>query len=273
MNGTTLITILLYHKRGAMSIMTNEEMAVKIQNGQKELLADLWEQNTGIIRIKAYSLYNQYRTHCASSGVELEDILQISYFALCDAVAAYQAEGEYKLLSYLKFPLLKHFKVLLGISTSKREPLNQSVSLNEVMGGDDGDNEHIDMLIDPASSDPFNQTEADIFNVELHDTLEKSISKLPVTRAAAVRGRYLEGKTQGQIATELGISRQRIHTFEREALRKLRKEKALQAFREEIMANLAYKGTGLTKFRETGESSVERAVIRADELTARNRNA
>jgi RNA polymerase sigma factor, sigma-70 family len=255
-----------------MSIMTNEEMAVKIQNGQRELMAELWEQNKGVFNIKAFSLYNAYRDRCVSSGVELADVLQLCYFALCDAVAAYQAEGEYKLLSYLKFPLLKHFKVLLGISTSKREPLNQSVSLNEVMGGDDENNEHIDMLVDPASSDPFDQTEADIFNVELHDTLEKSISKLPVTRAAAVRGRYLEGKTQGQIAAELGISRQRIHTFEREALRKLRKEKALQEFHEETLASFAYKGTGLTTFRETGESSVERAVIRANELTDRKRN-
>jgi DNA-directed RNA polymerase specialized sigma subunit len=127
---------LFYYERGGAS-MTNEELAQRIQAGEHNLMAALWEQNTGIITLSALSLYNQYRERCASAGVELDDIIQISYFALCDAVQAYKPDRGYKLTSYYRYPLKNHFMALIGVRKSKRDALNQGDSLNRPITGDD----------------------------------------------------------------------------------------------------------------------------------------
>jgi RNA polymerase sigma factor (sigma-70 family) len=252
--------------------MTNEEFAIRIKSGEHGLMGELWEQNTGIFKLKAFRLYDQYRDRCASSGVELDDIVQISYFALCDAVTAFPIDGEYKLLSYIKYPLLNRFHSLVGIRSSKRDPLDQCGSLNETIG-DDENAERIDFLADPNSDAPFEAALDNLFQSELHDALETEISKLPDNRAAAIRGRYFENKSQGEIAAEMRVSNTYVQHLEREGLRKLRRVTYLQAFHDELLAELAYKHRGLKTFRETGESSVEIAVIRAEYLTDQKRVA
>lgn len=174
--------------------MTNEELAVRIQNGEKDLMTQLWEQNQGIVNQKAYTLFAAYHNRCTSCGVELDDIIQICFFALCDAVEAYKADGEYKLLSYLKFPLLNHFHALIGLRSSKHNSLDQCKSLNESIGEDD-DTTRLDLLADPNSEEPFEDIIDDVFQSELRKILEKSISKLPINRSIVIRGRYFEGET------------------------------------------------------------------------------
>jgi RNA polymerase sigma factor (sigma-70 family) len=246
----------------------NEELAVRIQNGERCLIADLWQQNIGLLTIKAFRLYDSYRERCASSGVELDDIVQVCYFALCDAVQAFQVDGEYKFTAYIKYPLLKHFRALVGIRSSKRDPLNQSASLNETIGEDETA-ERIDFIADPESNEPFETAVDDLFQSELRDALEAAISKLPNNRATVVRGRYFENKTQGDIAAELGVSNARVGQFEHDGLRKLRRERSLQSFHDEILSNLAYKRTGFAVFRDTWESSVEHAVLTCEEILGR----
>lgn len=245
----------------------NEELAVRIQNGEQELIAQLWEQNTGIIYLKANGLYTIYRELCISSGVTLDDIVQICYFALCEAIQAFKPEGEYKLLSYLNFPLLNHFRALLGIRTSKRNPLNQCQSLNDPAGDKEGETERLDLIVDPSSEEPFETVIEDILQAKLHEAIDKAISKLPEDRAALIHERYFEGKTLGQIASEMGKKPQYVHSLLRQVFAKLRRDCALKAFQEELLSTLAYKNTGLRAFRETWTSSVERAILRIEELT------
>jgi len=245
--------------------MTNEELAILIQQGNNDLMGELWEQNTGIFHLKAYGLYTRYAERCKMAGVELDDIIQCCYFALCDAVVAFKADGEYKLMSYIKYPLLNHLRAVLGIRTSKRDPLDQCSSLNETLA-DEGDAERLDLLVDPQSAEPFNAVIDDDFQLELRNALEKSISKLPANRADVIRRRYFEEKTHGEIASEMKVSSTRIQQLEREALKRLKREEELQSFRDEILANLAYKRTGMSAFKERGISSVEYAVLTCEEI-------
>lgn len=246
--------------------MTNEELAVRIQAGEQNLMGELWEQNIGLFYLKANSLYTRLRERCDASGVEFDDLLQTCYFALCDAVQAYKADGEYNVMSYIKFPLKNHFRSLLGIRTSKRDALNESNSLDEPIG-DDGDTTRLEMLTDPNSGEPYEAVVDNVFQSELRDTLEKSISKLSERRAAVVHSRYFEGKTFEEVAVEMNVSGQMIQHLERESFYKMRRDRDLQVFHDEVLSRWAYKGTGFRAFKENGISSVERAVIEAEEVT------
>ena len=252
--------------------MTNEELAKRIKNGEQELISALWEQNTGLIYKFAYNLFAKYQDRCNSSGVEPDDIVQCAFFALCDAVQTYDPESGFKLVTYMRFPLLNHFRALVGLRSSKRDPLNLCGSLNEAYG-EDSDLELIDLQADPNSTEPFENVIDDLFQSELRGALEKAIDKLPANRAAIIRKRYFENRTGSNVACELGVSTSYVHSIEREALRKLYHERALKLFRDEILSHMAYKGTGYRAFRESFESSVERAVIKAEELTERKRGA
>lgn len=75
---------------------TNEELAIRIKNGEKELYTQLWENTYKLLYQKANSFYYSNTELCRSCGVELEDIQQTCYFALCDAVEAYKTDSEYK---------------------------------------------------------------------------------------------------------------------------------------------------------------------------------
>ena len=248
--------------------MTNEELAQRIQNGEQDLITELWEKNQGIVNLKARTLFANYHNRCASCGVELDDIIQISFFALCDAVEAYKVNEEYKLLSYFKFPLLNHFHDLIGFRISKHDLLNRCKSLNESVGEDD-DTMLIELLADPDSEEPSEVAIDNIFQSELREKLENALLKLSDNCATAIRGRYFEGETQQKIAAKMGVCYQYIQQLEVSALRKLRQERALQSFHEEVLSRWAYRGTGLTSFKNNWASSVERTVIELEKLTKR----
>jgi RNA polymerase sigma factor (sigma-70 family) len=251
--------------------MTNEELALKIQQGETALLGDLWEQNRQFAYWKSNRLYAQCYDRCQSSGVELDDIVQSCFLALCDAVAAFNPDDGFKLLTYTNFPLLTHVRALLGIKTKRRDALNESFSLDKPLDDEDGDTTHLDLLADPNSGEAFTEAEDAIFNAELRAEFETSLDRLDDRQAAVVRKRYFDDVAQGVIAAEMGVSQQLIHQLEIKALRKLRGFKSLQQFHDEVLENLAYKRTGLKSFRETGYSSVEWAVEIADELTENRR--
>ena len=106
--------------------MTNEEMALKIQAGEQGLISALWEQNTGLFAIKANSLYQAHYDRCQASGVTFDDVFQVCYFALLDAVQVYDPARGYKFTSYLTYPLKNHFNALVGLRSTKRDPLNDA---------------------------------------------------------------------------------------------------------------------------------------------------
>ena len=116
--------------------MTNEELVQRIRSGEREHIATLWQQNAGIIHNKAHSLHTRYYTRCVSCGVCLEDIIQVCFFALYDAIQAYDPGSGYKFTSYMNYPLQNHFKALVGLRTAKHDPLNQCGSLDTPMGED-----------------------------------------------------------------------------------------------------------------------------------------
>lgn len=123
-----------------------------------------------------------------------------------------------------------------------------------------------DTIQDPA--DLIAEVENQIQDEQLRETIWKVVDGLGEKESAIIRKRYQERKTLRECGAAFGFSLSRARELENKALRKLRSgqaRQALQPFVEESAIRYGYSSSGLGAFRRTGSSSVERAVISAEE--------
>jgi len=55
--------------------MSNEELTIRIRQGERKYMETLWRQNAGFIHRTAYRFYVFYHARCDAAGVTLDDIL------------------------------------------------------------------------------------------------------------------------------------------------------------------------------------------------------
>ena len=77
--------------------MTNEELAMQIQQGNKNAIAELWTAVTPFIYKCCYRFYHARTELCLSSGVTADDLIQTAFFALLNAVNSFDIATGYKL--------------------------------------------------------------------------------------------------------------------------------------------------------------------------------
>lgn len=66
--------------------MTNEQLTLDIQNGNRAALTELWGAVRPLLFSLAWKFYiRQGKERCAQRGVTLEDLQQEAFFALWDA--------------------------------------------------------------------------------------------------------------------------------------------------------------------------------------------
>lgn len=256
--------------------MTNEDIAVRIQNGEKELISELWNNTYKLLYLMSDKFYKRNTERCRACGVELEDIQQSCYFALCEAVRAYKQESEYKFTAYINYSFKNAVAALLngGHRRQITDPLNKSISL-DVPLSEDAETTKADLLPDDAAEQGFENAENDIYNMELHEALEKAVQIACNSREADIlRLMYWDGKTYQSIADTLNISVSYVGTTHHRALRQLRHGRAiliLQPYADFIKTH-AYHGTGLSAFRSSGISSVERIAEQWNEISGASRD-
>ena len=107
-----------------MRAMTNEELAVLIKKGEKQYLPALYMQ---VERLLWHSV-RRYAARCEdrmrARGVTVEDLIQDTFFALVDAVNAFDPDKGFKFTTYLHFPVKNRLRFALGFTTHRRDPLN-----------------------------------------------------------------------------------------------------------------------------------------------------
>lgn len=250
---------------------TNEELAVRIQNGEKELIGELWENNYKLLYQMSNRFYNYNTDRCIACGVEIEDIQQSCYFALCAAVGAYKQESEYKFTTYINYSFKNAVAALLngGQRKRKRIPLNCSASL-DVPLSEDSEATKADVIIDYKAEQSFEHIEDEMFTQELNKTLTQAIAAVCNETEKNILNRlYWNNETFVDIARSMNVSNGNIHSIHNHALVMLRSSHAkrmLEPYREFITSR-AYKGIGLSSFRSSGISSVERVVEQWDEIS------
>ena len=156
--------------------MSNEELAVLIQSGRRELLLELWE---GVQRYAWKKAAAWPR-----AGLEVEDLMQVAFLALLEAVSSFSPDkGGF--LNWYTFRLKTDFAATAGWRTERqrRDPLRAAVSLDTSLTDDEGDMTLADTIPDPAA-------EAAIEGVALRLTVQGILEELPEDQQTALYRRY-----------------------------------------------------------------------------------
>lgn len=251
--------------------MTNEEYAIDIKEGRTEYITPLWENVKHLLKLHCGQWWKEYNERFVQCGVTPEDLFQESYLALMDAVAAYDSSSGYKLSTYLRYPIQNRFNALLGHrSYNRTNPLNDCTSLNDLIG-DEEDCELMDLTPDPNAEQPFRQAERDDYIAYWHSVLDNAMQrKLSNQQKDIVYDFYYLRLQKETIAEKRGLTLHYVQTVLRKSLDSLRRDRELyQRYRDEIMLDGLYKGTGLSVFRNSGMSSVERSVETIERRSAR----
>lgn len=238
--------------------MTNEEIAVAIQNGETELYPTLWEQVRRLIRHKAERY--AFRLELSGLRVDLDDLIQTAYFALVAAVGYYDPESGLSFLTYLDRPLRSAFQQAAGIRTSKRDALDVAVSLDTPVG-EDGDSTAADLVADP--SDEIATAENSVYIWELRKALSDALETLSERERQILTDRYLTGMSCGDLAKHRGVSRACIAQSVNQALDNLRWNSRVMKTLAEFMPEYKfdpYKASGYQVWRDTGLSVQDRAI-------------
>lgn len=252
--------------------MSNEELAVRIQAGEATVYSVLWEQVKGFVCNAAYRFYNHYTERCNAHGVDSSDLVQAGYFALVDCVNAYDPQTGYKLLSFIKYPLMNRFQETLGIRTTKgkAEPLNKCISL-DMETTEDG-NTLVEIIPDQHAGEMFEESEHALYTEQLHRKLEEVMSRaLTPEQKQVINWRYYGGLSLDRAGERAGKSRERIRQIERASLRVLRKPQHARELKPFELWNHSYYAGNVSSFKTTQVSNVEMIVERIDQWEREHR--
>jgi len=242
---------------------TNEELAIRYQNGDKSALHSLYEQNRGILSQHSYSYYSRNRTLCARCSVTAEDLQQESFFAIEAAARAFKPDAGYKYTTFLNYHAQNCFNDLAGQRTvhGRREPLSSATSLNEPLGKDESMTLS-DAVPDPAAEHELQAIEGQLFYAQLHHAMEMALNRLNDQQRKVLRFRFYQRKTLRETAQVLDcITPERVRQIEGQALWNMRYGTSLRQLRPfmEHLNSWAYTGTGFIAWKESG--SVQERII------------
>ncbi len=246
---------------------TNEALAGRAGAGDRGALAALYEQNRGLLAILLRRLTASpgSRERMDAAGVTFADLEQESYFAVERAAALYDPKRGAAFSSFLPYAVKTMFFRCIGLRTQRqrRDLLCKADSLDRPLSADEPDGlTCADIIPDESALQPFTDADERLFTQQLHHALDECLDTIPPHEAATIRARYYGGKTQRQIAAELGVTGSYIGQMECNGLRHLRSpgnRYRLKQYREEIISRHAVRGTGFSAWKAYG-SAQERAV-------------
>lgn len=161
--------------------MTNEELAVQAQNGDRDALLTLWNQT----RKLAWNFIGRWKRTAELAGMEAADCEQVCFLGLMQAVKYYDANSKYHFLSYFGRCVQNALADAVGrTEKQKREPLKTAASLDVPASPDaPEDSTLLELLLDPAAEEAF-------CHVESSAGLEPFLAGLPPDQQAALYRRY-----------------------------------------------------------------------------------
>ena len=135
----------------------------------------------------------------------------------------------------------------------KTDKADDEISLGDTIADQNNlENDVIDRIFDE-------QREAAVWRIveDYTDTQQEKVIRLY----------FKENKTLSEIAAETGVSLERVRQIKADGLRRLRRGKALRELEQkcEIAEADIFRG-GFSRFKYTGLSSVEKIILRLDEL-------
>ena len=170
--------------------------------------------------------------------------------------------------SVLGYAVKRVFFELIGFQTerTKREPLNRACSLDEPVTGEDGsETPRGELTPDHAAEQAFENTDRRVYCEQLRHALDTEIAKLSPIQQEAVRSRFYENLTLTQTGERLHCNAEYARRQVDRALFLLKRSARLVRFRERIIREDAYHGTGWQAWKYGG-SVEERILLKLEEL-------
>lgn len=239
--------------------MTNEELAKAARQGNQGALPQLWEATRALLFAFAWKFYTrQGKDRCAQRGVTLEDLQQEAFFALCDAVGAFDEGKGFLFTTYLSRATENRFRACMGIR-GKRDPLNAADRLERPLPGEE-ERQQGDTIPDEQAQAALEAVDDAAQQEQLQAVLGEALEALPAPQGNVLRLRFACRKTRPETAQALGISPQEVRKEEQRALQLLRGKPAVLALRTDFLEGAAYHGTGwFSWYYEQG--SVEERLV------------
>ena len=172
--------------------MSNEDLVMLIQAGERDKLMELWGQVRRLVRDMAYK---RLRATNGAGGVTMDDLMQAGFLGFLEAVRAYDPAAGFRFTSYLSYPVKTAFSEAEGRRSEKqkRDPIFSAVSIDAPL--DEGEGEPLtlaDVIPDPRATEILE-------DVGVWDTLHRAVESLPEAQRAAIRRRYwLEQKVDSK---------------------------------------------------------------------------
>ena len=241
--------------------MTNEEHAIKAQNGDQNALEMLWNSCCSFIRSQAMRWNRAFQNRPCFDD---DDLTQAGYFALLDAVSSYDpSKGMF--LTYLAFHLKKAFADVCGCRTKAqmKAPENNALSLDRPIAADNMDITLGDTVPDPDNG--IEHAEESLYLQQLRKYIDEALASpvLTDTQSIFIREYYLQDKPYATIAGEWGCSASYPQQVIRNGLHKLRSCKHAPVLAEMLCGEPDYYAhTGYQAWKQSGCSVQEWALIR-----------
>lgn len=184
--------------------MSNEELAVLAQQGDREAAGKLWEQCRRLLVQLARRFYRRYGADdCAQRGVTMADLEQECFLSLLDAVKGFKPTRGYKFTTYLSRASEGRFKDAMGLR--KVNPLDMADSLNVPAWKEESAYEVGDLIPDPQAAGELESIDTAAETAYLHRGLEDGLAQLDPIQSAILRRRFYGKQPRAQVAEALHI--------------------------------------------------------------------
>lgn len=250
--------------------MSNEELVAAIQAGEAEHMGALWEQVAGLCCWKAKQVITALDLRGSSCGVELDDLMQTGYLAMCEAVETFQPEQGAFSTWYIYY-LKKAFAELTGFHTKqgRLEPLNTLYLSMDAPVSDETDSADCGAFIpDGKAAAVLEAVEDREYREQLHDTMERMLAAMPDNCREVLRLRYYRDMTLSDCGQLLGVTPESVRKMECRGLRFLRRPQNAATLYSFYDFNF-YAGTGSGAFSHSGMSVQERYLVIQEERRER----
>lgn len=231
--------------------MSNEDLAVLYQGGDREVLYPLWVQveklATMMVRPYAGLAYK-------NRAVDFDDLLQSAFLAVESAARAYRPDGGL-FTTIMGFYIKAEMAALLGLRGRVRKEHYEAVSTSAPMG-DDGTATVGDTIADENLPDPDDA----LFREDIQREVRAAVDALPALPALAIRLYYFENMTLAATGEQMGgVSMERARQHRVRGENRLRRNSRLRKLADDVLG-APYRHVGVAAFHRDWTSTVERAV-------------
>ena len=247
--------------------VSNEELALRIKRGEQELLPQLWSQVYKFAASKALSFVESAKQSGVNASWDVDDLKQEAFFALLQAIGAYEVDIGANFLTIFRHQLTWHFSQTFG-HKAKATVYNDAFICSVSGDAPLSDDSHETILtLYPDPSEACELAVREVYLQQLHEALERSLSKLTRRQEEIIRSRYYKQLPKNEIAEDLAITSSTVSSIEKAGLSRMyatRCESGLDQFVEE--RTNPFHSVGIASYKRTRTSAVELVAMRRERL-------